>query len=128
MALPLSRSVAQRLITDSIQTPGLFLVGGALNWPAFQNSWVNYGGGFTAAGYWKDATNVVHLQGLVKSGTITATVFTLPAGFRPLGGCIFATVSNAAFAEARVNSDGTVVATSGNNAWYSLDGLAFKVV
>jgi len=87
-----------------------------------QNSWVNYDTtyGVTALTYIRKIGNVVFLRGLVKSGTIGATIFTLPTGWRPSINIIFSTVSASAFAEMRVNSNGTVVATSGNNTWYSL--------
>ncbi len=40
-----------------------------------------------AAGYYKDHEGIVHLVGLVKSGTAGA-IFRLPAGFRPAGGLV----------------------------------------
>jgi hypothetical protein len=53
--------------------------------PTFLNSWVNYDTTtYGPAGYRKDANGFVHLRGLVKNGTsTTATMFILPAGYRP---------------------------------------------
>ena len=48
--------------------------------PTLLSGWVNYGDGFAAAGYYKGPDNRVHLQGLVKSGTVAdgTVIFTLP--------------------------------------------------
>lgn len=49
-------------------------------------NWVDYGSGFTGVGYWRDAIGLIHLRGLAKTTVVRAvgaTIFTLPAGFRP---------------------------------------------
>lgn len=52
--------------------------------PALLNSWVNYGSGYSTAGYRKDASGLVHVRGFVKAGSASgAVIFTLPAGYRP---------------------------------------------
>lgn len=51
--------------------------------PPFENSWANYGGGFSSVGFWKDSFGVVHLQGTFTGGAAGTTAFTLPAGYRP---------------------------------------------
>jgi hypothetical protein len=63
---------------------------GGLSWqdvaggPGFEDSWVNFAGGYFDAAYAKDdRRQTVLLRGLVKDGTISGTIFTLPAGFRP---------------------------------------------
>ncbi len=55
------------------------------NWiaPSLSNSWVNYGGSYSTAGYYKDPLGIVHIRGMVKDGTADTAVFTLPAGYRP---------------------------------------------
>jgi hypothetical protein len=58
------------------------IVGGSGE-PAFQNGWVNFGSGWSFAGFFKDSFGVVHLQGTIKSGTAGSAAFTLPAGYRP---------------------------------------------
>lgn len=50
-------------------------------WPGFQNGWTDLAG--SRAGYWTDATGVVHLRGIVISGTAAATIATFPADARP---------------------------------------------
>jgi hypothetical protein len=91
--------------------------------PTLLNSWVNYNSGFTTAGYWKDIHGVVHIKGLVASGTIGSPIFQLPAGFRPIQTHIFSAVSLGAFAEVRIDTSGNVTCISGNSSWLSLDGI-----
>jgi hypothetical protein len=57
---------------------------GAAGQPAFEHSWVNYGSTYASVSFRKDALGYVHLHGAAKSGTAGASVFTLPAGYRPL--------------------------------------------
>lgn len=96
------------------------------------NGWVDFGGGvFAEAAYTKDALGWVHLRGLVKSGTINTTIFTLPVGFRPAQQCIFATAAaNAANVYQRLDvTAGGIVrqdsAAAGTNVYQSLEGVRF---
>jgi hypothetical protein len=60
----------------------------------FQNSWVDNGGGYAPAAYFKDKQGRVHVRGFVKSGTsANAIVFYLPAGYRPTEKRMFSTVT-----------------------------------
>ena len=95
--------------------------------PTFENAWVNYDATtWDTAGYRIDPDGRAHLKGLVKSGTDPGTIFTLPSGYRPALNQMFSVVSADVFARVDVNSDGTVkVAVGGNNAWVSLNGIAF---
>lgn len=107
-----------------IETPHVV---GAAGEPAFQNSWVNFDtASFKDARFWKDPMGIVHLEGLVKNGTIGTTIFTLPAGYRPSNGQLFASISNSAIGRIDVAPTGNVVATTGNNAWITLSGITFK--
>jgi hypothetical protein len=92
---------------------------------SFSNSWVNYGSGYDTAGYYKDAYGYVHLKGLLKNGTITLTMFTLPAGYRPAYRYLFATLSNDALGRCDIDTSGNVIAVTGNTAWISINGLVF---
>lgn len=97
--------------------------------PTLLNSWVNFGSGGNSVGYWKDPSGIVHLRGLVKSGTPSSTsvIFVLPADHRPAGdNHHFAVASNAAFGFCRVDTDGDVIAFSGSGTWFSLDGITFS--
>lgn len=94
--------------------------------PTLANSWINNGSGYNSVGFYKDRFGVVHLRGLIKSGSMQARAFTLPAGYRPPAREFFGTVSNALFGSVFVDPDGTVVPWSGSNTWFSLDGLTFR--
>lgn len=93
---------------------------GADGEPAFQNSWVNFGGDWSPAEFRKDALGFVEVRGMIKDGVITGVVLTLPSGYRPGGDLYFSTVSNLAFGGIIVKADGDVVAQVGNNAWFSI--------
>jgi hypothetical protein len=97
------------------------------------NGWGNYGTSSAAsAQYKKDAHGRVWLRGNIKNGTIGATAFTLPAGFRPLYHMYFATNcyngSANVFGQLEINTDGTIVPKSGANQRFSFDGISFDTV
>lgn len=103
--------------------------------PALLNNWANFGGNFNAVGYWKDSFGVVHLRGLVKSGTPESVIFTLPVGYRPPSYEVFATTGSTAMgaqmARVDVQTDGSVVAkgflsTNGTATFLSVDGITFR--
>lgn len=94
--------------------------------PAFENSWLNYGGGWVPAGYYKDPYGVVRLRGLIASGTIGQTAFTLPEGYRPTVNLFLAASSNNAFSYVTIAADGRVIPSTGDNTWVSLSGLSFR--
>lgn len=50
--------------------------------PTLSSGWVQYGGGYDHCKYKRDVSNMVHLKGMIKTGTV-GTLFTLPEGFRP---------------------------------------------
>jgi len=101
----------------------------------FQNGWVNYGSGFPPCTYWKDAMGIVHLEGLVQGGTINATVFTLPAGYRPgvlsgAGSIMFATTqaTPVSICDLRIDYNGNLAQSgspAGSNGWLNLNGIQF---
>jgi len=92
----------------------------------FANSWVNYDDGYEPAGYWKDSLGIVHVRGLIKSGTSGQSAFTLPAGYRPPYPVLFPADSNGAFGAVRVLTDGKVV-PYGSNTYFSLASISFRV-
>lgn len=91
----------------------------------FAGTWVNQGAGFPEAKYWQDDMGNTRLQGNIKSGTIGTVAFTLPVGYRPATTRRFAVVSNGAFGELEVQTDGDVIPISGNTASVNLDGVCF---
>ena len=105
----------------------------------FQNSWVNHTPSVhSPAAFYKDPFGVVHLRGLVKSGSFgfdappSGVIFTLPSSYRPAFGEHTAVVTNGVFGNTKIfgNSEssvaGSVQAQRGDNAWFSLDGITFK--
>lgn len=88
--------------------------------PTLVNSWVNYGGTLCTARYRKIGDRV-EIEGFVKSGTIGASVFTLPVGYRPPLDIPFAVHSNIAFGSLVVKAGGTVEAQSGSNTSFGLN-------
>lgn len=99
--------------------------------PTMTNGWLTYDadpGGWSGPGYYKDSAGVVHLRGLIKSGTVGASAFTLPVGYRPAdGNLLIGTISNGAVGRVRVSTDGTVMPESpSSNAWVALDSISFR--
>lgn len=92
----------------------------------YQNSWVSYGSPFSAARYIKDDLGVVHLDGFIMNGTMGASAFTLPAGFRPAYQQIYAVVTHPnAIGRMDVFASGEVKPQSGSNTNISLAGITF---
>lgn len=94
--------------------------------PTLLNGWVNYGSGFTTAGYRK-VGNKVMLKGLLKDGTMTLSMFVLPTGYRPTQTSIYAVNSGGVFGSIYIQTDGNVYAVVGSNAFISLDGIEFYI-
>lgn len=102
----------------------------AFTWTAvtFANGWGNFGSGYSTAAYGKTAEGMVVLHGLVSAGTVGATMFTLPADFRPAQACRFATIANAAIGRVDITTGGAVsLATGGSNAYVALGHIIFPV-
>jgi hypothetical protein len=112
-----------------------FPIGATWTNATYNNGWTSYGQGYAPAGYWKSPDGVVHLRGLVMGGGVGGgganrldsdlAIFTLPSGYRPDKGLVIPVISNGAIGRLDISTDGTVVATSGNNTWLSLDGISF---
>lgn len=133
------KSTSQVIIGDlnsSVQIPvpvnmsaGAAIATEAWTAPTLVNSWVNYGSGYNNAGYYKDSFGIVHIRGLIKSGTTSSgtTLFTLPSGYRPTAEYIIACTSAGGYVEIRVDTSGNVKGFAGLNSIYtSLDGIHFK--
>ena len=90
-------------------------------YPTFQNGWVNYGTPFGYARYRK-INNVVHIEGLIKSGTISTSLpcFILPEGMRPQHRLLKATFSSNGAGRLDIDTNGYVIPHDGSNAWYSV--------
>ena len=93
--------------------------------PAFQNGWSNYSPSFYGAAFYKDRLGYVHLRGMIDDGTMSATAFTLPPGYRPAKGLLLPTASAHVYGELLIYPDGRVDPETGWNLLISLDGIVF---
>lgn len=124
--------VATELLTAALMNlhvrDNLLYLKGDAAWtaPALSGTWVNYGSSNEVAGY-RRIGDLVYLRGLIKSGTIATTAFTLPAGYRPAADLIFAVASNSAYGQLRVTPAGLVVPESGSAVAFALN-CSFSVV
>lgn len=93
--------------------------------PTLENSWVNNGGGWEEAGYCK-VNGIVYLRGLVALGTTSATIFTLPEGYRPGGDSHVVVATGGAAGIANVLTTGEVKHHTGaSGTWFSLANISF---
>lgn len=122
-------------VPDSSGTNGLYVNNSKVNilnaestiTPTFTNSWANYGSDYDTAGYYKDKDRVF-LQGLIKGGTVGASAFTLPVGYRPAKRKIFTVNSNNSFGRVDILANGNVLIDSScSNSYISLEGISFRV-
>jgi hypothetical protein len=108
-----------------MKDPSFRKVGGTGH-PAFTNSWVYFGSDAEPA-FWKDAFGLVHLRGVMKSGTVGSPAFTLPPSYRPPAVERFVVLSNDAVGRIDVGTDGTVTPKSpSSNIYVSLSGIRFR--
>jgi len=98
--------------------------------PALSNSWVDFGGGNPVAAWWVD-NGRVRLAGLIKSGTLGTTIFTLPVGARPASAKRFHVLCyngvTAVTGEMIISAAGEVSLSYGANNYVSLDGVEFSL-
>lgn len=112
------------------ESPNLLRPPGAIEaWTVvstFSNSWAAFGSDRPPPRYYKDPYGVVHLSGSMKDGTVDATAFTLPVGYRPAYRHRFATDENGTAGVINVSSDGGVNAVGGTNTERTLNGISFR--
>lgn len=99
--------------------------------PTLVNSWsslpFNTSNRHSTLGFYKDEDGFVYLRGLATGGSAAnATIFTLPAGFRPSSTLVLSSISATGTCRIDVTSAGVVYAAAGGSTgWNSLDGLCF---
>ena len=91
----------------------------------FANGWVNYGSSWQGAGFTLDGAGRVELTGLIKSGTTTATMFTLPSGYRPPEYTHFLNDNGNNPAHFSVDSTGNAIAKGYSNGYSSMQATYF---
>jgi len=101
---------------------------GVLNAPSYTSGWGdNTGFAARTAGFRKDASGYVHLEGAVSRSTGAETVIaTLPVGFRPSDYVNFPVTSQGpTLGFVSVEPDGDIHFDSGNPGFVSLEGITF---
>jgi len=94
--------------------------------PGFSNGWgLRVSNDTQTPQFTLDLFGFVLLRGDVAGGTVGQPAFTLPVGYRPSRNLRFAVVSNGAFGDLRVSTDGTVTLLSGSNVSVFLDNIRF---
>lgn len=93
--------------------------------PAFENGFVNFDAAGKAGFYKND--DRVYMRGIIK-GAVGSHIATLPAGYRPVRDCRFATVCNGAYGSLYVSPAGWFNFESGaSNDWGVIDVVSFRV-
>ncbi|GAB4199584.1 MAG: hypothetical protein Fur006_50400 [Coleofasciculaceae cyanobacterium] len=117
---PSGAETRAKAYTDSkLQTPTWIT-------PTFQNGWSNYGQGFPAAEYCL-YLGCLWMRGVVKGGTLNATIFTFPTGHRPLGTVGFRPYASDLNSNIVVISNGSVVYNGANAVAVYLNQVFFPV-
>ena len=96
---------------------------GAAGEPAFQNGWTAYGAPYGPPQFRKRPDGVVELRGLATAGAYATPVFTLPAGYRPVGReLIFSGYTSTGTFDYRISAGGGVQFQTGPaGGWVSLE-------
>lgn len=117
---------AGMIVLGKIAPPDKVHLTGGTGEPAFANSWVNF-----------DATNTVRFyrtngetqaEGVMKNGTVGATAFTFPVGYRPQIQVITPVYANAAVGFVVVTAAGALSLAIGSNAAVDLSTVRFRCV
>ena len=96
--------------------------------PTLINGWVAFGGAEDGPTYYKDDFGNVKLRGVVKSGTLSVSMFKLPIGYRPAKNKYFAVISNNVPGFVLIDPSGGVIPLAGtSNVFVALDSISFKV-
>ena len=111
----------------NISSNDLIYLYGDLSWTpvSYTNGWANV----IACQFRKIGTRVV-CKGAMGSGTINATAFTFPSGYRPTQNCDFIGFSNTSppISHLAVSTAGVVNPVTGSNASVSIDSIAFDTI
>lgn len=114
-----------------INNPAWNTIGGA-GQPAFQNSWADAGGGNAPA--FRKSKGLLYLKGVVTGGVSGATIFTLPAAFRPahapfLSATSYTSATTFETGLLSVDGSGHVYCDfTGSPDFISLDGIVISLI
>lgn len=96
---------------------------------SFNTGWGNLSGAYNALKY-KKAGDLVMVRGLVvRSSGSSATIATLPSGYRPATEHIFVVASASVYGEVRITTGGAINLQIGAaTTWVSLDNIVFSTL
>ena len=96
---------------------------------AFTSSWTNYDAtNYTAGSYYKDSKNILHLEGLIKSGLIGGSAFSLPVGsYNTDYKYVFTVLTASGLGRVDLLKSDSVVVVAGSATWTSLDGIEIPI-
>jgi hypothetical protein len=111
--IPAAAGNGYSITSDTSQTGGVKWEKAAYIAPTFAGTWTHFGTTLRDVGYTKLPTGLVSLVGLAKrTGTSGLTLFTLPAGYRPLEDLVVLVMSTSpasSVARLDIQADGDVV-------------------
>ncbi len=118
--------IARHLAANAVKLAKIDVADVQANQQAWQTlslngSWVPFGGAYIAPRYMKDSLGFVHVEGLIKSGTMGTVAATLPAGYRPGGQHYWGSASSGAIGIADVATNGTITPQVGSNGSFMMD-------
>jgi hypothetical protein len=115
-------------IGSFITAPEVENVGGVIGCESGPNRWQDLSPNVNnVVQYWRDPYGVVHLRGVaLRCGSVGATIFTLPSGFRPGHLEHLAAVASTGTVQVTVDGGGAVVSPIAVEQWQSLDGITFR--
>jgi hypothetical protein len=93
----------------------------------YLNGWTAYTlNGRQGASYYRDSSGRVHLEGAIRSGSIGAAAFVLPAAYRPSFIRDFAVTTSSGPGHIEVHPNGSVIVVTGSVIWTSVSGVSFR--
>lgn len=95
--------------------------------PTFTNGWADYGAGYVSSGFRALGTRIV-FRGLIKSGTLATSAFTLPVGYRPPSSIFWGVQTAGGIGQIVIASSGTVTPSGGTNGFVALDSQSFDTI
>lgn len=111
----------KRLLDDGISTLSTYVTPGVWQTATLQNAWVKHSAAYPTAQYRKEGDNV-RVRGLIKSGTMSGIIFTLPVGYRPALSAVQSVGTYNTFGHVTIAaSTGEVSFSAGSNVYLSLD-------
>ena len=124
----LYRSAANTLKTDDTFLAAN-VIAGDTGWTnaTLAAGWASFGGGWAPARYRKTSTGIVMIEAMLTGPGAPATIFTLPAGYRPSSHLMFAGNGDGVHTRVDVLSTGVVAWAVGGSAGYFGFTAAFYV-